>query len=406
MKVLQINSVCGIGSTGRIATDIHNILIRQGHESYIAYGRDLPKNCDNTIKIGTKFDKYTHVANTRIFDKHGFGSKKATLEFIDKVKELDPDIIHLHNIHGYYINIEILFNYLKEANKPVIWTLHDCWSFTGHCAYFDYVDCDKWKTGCFKCPEKKAYPSTLLFDNSQNNYTNKKDIFTGVLNLTLVTPSKWLADLVRKSYLKEYNVEVINNGIDLSVFKPNAGDFRVRHDVEDRYIILGVANIWDRRKGLEYFYKLTEKLNKDEIIVLVGLSNEQLKAVPEGIIGISRTNNINELVDIYSSADVFLNPTLEDNFPTTNLEALACGTPVITFNSGGSAESIDSSTGFICNKGDVNSIINSIKLLKNKKNNITTQKCVGRANNLFNKIDRFNEYVELYNSTLESQGIS
>src|SRR5690554_6445846 len=143
MKVLQVNSVCGIGSTGRIATDINNILIEQGHESYIAYGRDLPKNCENAIRIGTKIDNYTHVAKTRLLDKHGFGSIKATKEFINKVIDINPDIIHLHNIHGYYINIEILFDYLKEANKPVVWTLHDCWSFTGHCSNFDYVGCDK-----------------------------------------------------------------------------------------------------------------------------------------------------------------------------------------------------------------------------------------------------------------------
>jgi putative colanic acid biosynthesis glycosyltransferase len=213
MKVLQINSVCGIGSTGRIATDIHDILIEQGHESYIAYGRDLPKNCENAIRIGTKIDNYTHVAKTRLLDKHGFGSIKATKEFINKVIDINPDIIHLHNIHGYYINIEILFDYLKEANKPVVWTFHDCWSFTGHCAYFDYVGCNKWKTGCYSCPEKKAYPSSLIFDNSKNNYINKKEIFTVVKNLTIVTPSQWLANLVQESFLNEYPVKVINNGI-------------------------------------------------------------------------------------------------------------------------------------------------------------------------------------------------
>ncbi|MBG0764208.1 MAG: glycosyltransferase [Tissierellales bacterium] len=195
MKVLQINSVCGIGSTGRIATDIHNILIDQGHESYIAYGRDLPKNCDNAIRIGTKIDNYTHVLKTRLLDKHGFGSKQATIEFIDKVKKLNPDIIHLHNIHGYYINIEILFDYIKEAKKPVVWTLHDCWSFTGHCSHFDYIGCEKWKTGCFDCPQKHEYPKSLFFDNSNWNYSKKREIFSGIDEMAIVTPSNWLADL-------------------------------------------------------------------------------------------------------------------------------------------------------------------------------------------------------------------
>ena len=220
MKVLQINSVCGIGSTGRIATDIHHILTEQGHESYIAYGRNLPMNCENTIRIGKKFDNYSHVAFTRIYDKHGFGSIKATKEFIEKIKELNPDIIHLHNIHGYYINIELLFDYLKKANKPVVWTLHDCWAFTGHCAHFDYIQCRKWQTGCEKCPQKTSYPSSYIFDHSKENYKKKKEIFTGVNNLIIVTPSKWLANLAKKSFLGDYPIEVINNGIDLDHFKP------------------------------------------------------------------------------------------------------------------------------------------------------------------------------------------
>jgi len=310
MKVLQINSVCGMGSTGRIATDIHNSLIDLGHESYIAYGRDLPKNCDDAIRIGTKFDNYINVAKTRLLDEHGFGSKKATKEFINKVKDINPDIIHLHNLHGYYTNIEVLFNYLKEANKPVVWTLHDCWSFTGHCTYFDYVGCDKWKTGCNSCPEKKAYPSSFIFDNSKNNYINKKEIFTRVKNLTIVTPSQWLANLVQESFLNEYPVKVINNGIDLNTFRPNAGDFRKIFNLNGKFIILGVASVWDRRKGLKYFVELADKLSEDEVIVLVGLTEKQIKKIPKNIIGITRTNNVEELVDIYSSADVFVNPTL------------------------------------------------------------------------------------------------
>ena len=226
MKVLQINSVCGIGSTGRIATDINNILIEQGHESYIAYGRDLPRNCGTSIRIGTKCDNYTHGVLTRVFDKHGFGSRKATQDFIKEVKKLDPDIIHLHNIHGYYINIEILFDYLKEAYKPVIWTLHDCWAFTGHCSYFDYIGCTRWETQCYSCPGKRSYPASAFLDNSKMNYSRKKAIFTGIKNLTIVTPSKWLAGLVKQSYLKKYPVKVINNGIDLEVFRPIKNDLR------------------------------------------------------------------------------------------------------------------------------------------------------------------------------------
>ena len=401
MKVLQINSVCGIGSTGRIATDINNILLDQNHKSYIAYGRELPKNCDDSIKIGTKMDNYTHVVKTRLLDKHGFGSKQATIKFLEKLKILDPDIIHLHNIHGYYINIELLFNYLKEVKKPVVWTLHDCWSFTGHCAYFDYAGCNKWKTECYSCPEKKEYPSSLLVDNSKNNYTRKKEIFTGVKNLTLVTPSRWLANLVQKSFLQDYPIEVINNGIDLNTFRPDKGDFIEEFKLNDKFIILGVASVWDRRKGLKYFIELAEKLDHDETIVLVGLTEEQIKQIPDNIIGVTRTNNVEELVNIYSSADVFVNPTLEDNFPTTNLEALACGTPVITFHTGGSIESVDDATGLIVKEKTSDELYKGICQIKNQKKASYEEACLERARKYYCKVDKYKEYIALYQNILD-----
>lgn len=350
MKVLQINSVCGIGSTGRIATDIHNILIDQGHESYIAYGRDLPKNCDNAIRIGTKIDNYTHVLKTRLLDKHGFGSKQATIEFIDKVKKLNPDIIHLHNIHGYYINIEILFDYIKEAKKPVVWTLHDCWSFTGHCSHFDYIGCEKWKTGCFDCPQKHEYPKSLFFDNSNRNYSKKIEIFSGIDEMAIVTPSNWLADLVRESFLKNYEIETIHNGIDLSVFKPTESDFKQKYKLENKFIILGVSSVWNQRKGFEEYIELSSMLNEDEVIVLVGVSEKQKQDLPKNIVGITKTTDTKELAGIYSNADIFLNLTLEDNYPTVNLEAIACGTPVVTYNSGGAKETVHKLFGQVINK--------------------------------------------------------
>lgn len=402
MKVLQINSVCGIGSTGRIATDIHNILIEQGHESYIAYGRDLPKNCENAIRIGTKIDNYTHVAKTRLLDKHGFGSKKATIEFIDKVKRLDPDIIHLHNIHGYYINIEILFDYLKAANKPVIWTLHDCWSFTGHCSHFDYIGCKKWKTGCFDCPQKQEYPKSVLIDNSEWNYNKKKEIFMGVDNMMLVTPSNWLSNLVGKSFLKDYRIEVINNGIELSFFKPTDNEFRKKYELDDKFIILGVASIWTQSKGINYFLELSTNLKEDEVIVLVGLSNKQLKEIPENIIGISRTNNVEELADIYSSADIFVNPTLEDNFPTVNLEALACGTPVITFETGGSPESINNKTGMVVKERSSVKLYENISNIRVSEKHSYIKECVDRAIKKYDSKLKYEEYISLYNNLVKS----
>lgn len=392
MKILQINSVCGIGSTGRIAIDIHNMLIGQGHESYIAYGRDLPKNCGDSIRIGTKIDNYTHVAKTRLLDKHGFGSKKATIKFIDKAKEFNPDIIHLHNIHGYYINIEILFDYLKKANKPIVWTLHDCWSFTGHCSHFDYIGCEKWRIGCFACPQKKEYPKSLLVDNSKWNFEKKKEFFTGIENLTIVTPSKWLENLVKESFLGEYQIKVINNGIDLEIFKPINSDFRKKNNIVDKYIILGVANIWTKKKGFHYFLQLAKELEENEIIVLVGLTEKQKKTLPSNIIGISRTQNIKELVEIYSAADVFLNPTLEDNFPTVNLEAQACGTPVVTFDTGGSRESVGHHREIVP-QGDIGALRQSG--LSCYDDYILQNECIKRAQQ-YNKKERYKEYINLF----------
>lgn len=398
MRVLQINSVCGIGSTGRIATDIDKLLKEQGHESYIAYGRDLPKNCDTSIRIGNRFDNYMHVAKTRMFDKHGFGSKKATKSLIANIDKLNPDIIHLHNIHGYYINIELLFEYLKKIDKPVIWTLHDCWSFTGHCSCFDYIGCEKWKTGCCGCPQKKSYPSSLFLDNSKENFAMKKEIFTGVNNMTLVTPSKWLADLVKESFLGEYPIKVINNGIDLNVFKPTESNFRERYNLENKFIILGVANIWGERKGYDYFIDLSKKIKEDEVIVMVGVTKRQKNKLPKNIIGITRTNSARELAEIYSAADVFINPTLEDNFPTTNLEALGCGTPVITFNTGGSPECISEGCGFVVEKGNLAELINSIQIIKHKEKVVLSQKYIKHVKKVYDSHYKFDKYLDLYNS--------
>ena len=366
----MINVVCGIRSTGRICTDLADALSKQGHTVKIAYGReDVPdKYKKYAVRIGTDIDVKIHGVQSRIFDNTGFGSKHATHKFIDWVKEFDPDVVHLHNIHGYYINIELLFNYLAKANKRVIWTLHDCWAFTGHCAYFDYAGCDKWEKGCGNCTQKGDYPSSMFFDNSKDNWEKKRRLFTSVKDMTIITPSKWLAELVKKSFLKRFPVKVIHNGIDTSVFKPTPSDFRVKYGLENKKILLGVASVWDRRKGLEDFFKLSKILDNTYKIVLVGLSEKQLKTILDSIIGITRTNSTKELAEIYTAADVFLNLTYEDNYPTVNLEAQACGTPVITYDTGGSPESVPK--GNIVGKGQVHKIIT---LLYNRKIIMTSE---------------------------------
>jgi putative colanic acid biosynthesis glycosyltransferase len=400
MRVLQINTVCGTGSTGRIATDIHNCLVNNGHESYIAYGRGYPRKCNNAIKIGSQWDVYSHVALTRLLDKHGLGSAKATKSLIHHIDSLNPDIIHLHNIHGYYINYEILFEYIKERNRPVVWTLHDCWAFTGHCAHFDFIGCEKWKVQCNICPQTYRYPKSLLRDNSGDNYLRKRRSFTGVNELVLISPSKWLARLVTESFLGEYHIEVIHNGIDVTCFKPIESHFRVKRNLNNKFIILGVANRWEGRKGLRYFVELCEQLEEDEVIVLVGLDKKQLKNLPKKIIGMTRTDSLEELVGIYSAADVFVNPTLEDNFPTTNLEALACGTPVITFDTGGSSESIGQNCGYVVSKGDLEGLVTAIRRVKRHEKLYYRDSCVNHVRENFNKEQIFKKYLKIYENVL------
>lgn len=344
MKILFINMVCGTGSTGKICAELAEKFEKEGHEVKIAYGRHayVPEKYQKyAIRIGTDMGVKLHAVKTRLTDKHGLGSKRATKKFLEWAEEYSPDLLWLHNIHGYYINYEMLFAWIKKhPEMEVKWTLHDCWTFTGHCCYFDMVKCNQWKTLCQKCPQKLSYPATRVFSDCEDNFKRKQKAFTGVKNMTLITPSKWLADLVKQSFLKEYPVEVIYNKIDTNIFKPTPSNFREKYGLKEKKIVLGVASVWEERKGLRDFHKLATMLDDSYAIVLVGLNDKQLKELPKSIIGIKRTNGQKELAEIYTAADVFVNTTYEDNYPTVNLEAQACGTSVITYRTGGSVESV------------------------------------------------------------------
>lgn len=335
MRILFINSVCGIRSTGRICTDLATELEAQGHECKIAYGRvdEVPEKFQKyALRIGTDMDLKLHALKTRLFDRHGFGSKKATKAFLRWADEFDPQLLWLHNLHGYYINIELLFDWIKSRpHMEVKWTLHDCWAFTGHCPHFTVANCSRWKSGCRNCPQKRGYPSSILLDNSRQNYLRKKAAFCGVKSMSLISPSNWLAGLVKQSFLKDYPLEVCYNTVDREVFKPRAGNFRAVHNLEDKKIVLGVSSMWDERKGLYDFFKLADMLSDNWRIVLVGLSDAQLKDLKPNILGFPRTNNTRELAEIYSAADVFFNPSIEETFGMTSLEAMCCGTKAIVY---------------------------------------------------------------------------
>mgnify|MGYP003292828408 CR=1 FL=1 len=334
MKVLQINSVCGIRSTGRICTELADQFIAQGHEVKIGYGREtVPERYQSmAVRIGSDQDVYFSALKSRLLDNEGFNNKKATRRFLQWADTYDPDLLWLHNLHGYYINLELLFQWIKQRpGMQVKWTLHDCWAFTGHCAHFTMVDCKKWKTQCKNCSQKGTYPKGMFLDHSKVNYQKKRQCFLGISDLTIITPSHWLASLVRQSFLKDYPIEVRHHSVDTDVFKPTPGDFRKRYGLENKKIVLGVATAWTKSKGLDDFIALSSKLDDTYKIVLVGIPPNMRSSLPGNILALERTNHTKELAEIYTAADVFVNPSREETFGLTTLEAISCGSKTIVY---------------------------------------------------------------------------
>jgi glycosyltransferase involved in cell wall biosynthesis len=400
--LLQVNVTCNSGSTGRIADEIGRLAMATGWRSYIAYGRGWPNGSDsNTIRIGSPLSIYLHGFATRLFDRHGFSSKHATKQFVKQIENIKPDVILLHNIHGYYINIKILFQFLAKTNVPVVWTLHDCWAMTGHCAFFNYIGCERWIAGCHHCPQKTSYPTSFFLDRSKRNYALKKKLFTSLANMTIVPVSFWLGGLVKKSFLNKYPVRVIQNGIESAVFSPQTeidkDTAMRRYNPGNKCLFLGVASIWSKRKGLEDLVALNRIIDRERYkIIIVGLSKDQIRTLPEEITGIARTENAKELATLYSTADMFLNPTWEDTFPTTNLEALACGTPVVTYRTGGSIESVTDDVGRVVEKGDVAGLYRAVQSIHDRGKAFYAQKCRERALALYDKRKAFQKYIELF----------
>lgn len=405
-KLLQIDSCLGILSTGKITESIAKLAMAQGWDCHIMHGaRYVGKTIQHHYQVSSLIGEYLHYAESLLLDRHGLGSRLATKRIISKIKEIKPDIVQLHCLHGYYINYKYLFEYLTQTNIPIVWTFHDCWAFTGHCTYFDFVGCERWKTECYSCIQKHQYPKGILFDRSRKNYLDKKTLFNSVKNLTIVPVSYWLGDLVKQSFLNKYPIHVIQNGIDIDAFSP-CDDFEPilkKYEMIGKRILLGVASTWDSRKGLDDFIRLFSLLDKNYQIVLVGLSQSQVDNLPVGIIGLRRTESVKQLAQFYSLADVFVNPTYEDTFPTTNLEALACGTPVITYRTGGSVESVSEDVGKVVAKGNIEQLRNAIlEVISIGKTNYRDS-CRERAVSLYNKDDRFREYLNLFHDLLKKE---
>ena len=398
MKVLQINSVCGIRSTGRICTDLAQVLEQQGHACRIAYGREtVPAQYRRfAVRIGNELGVRLDGVQTRLFDNAGFHSAAATKRFLAWVKEYDPDVIHLHNLHGYYIHIGLLFEYLKESGKPVVWTLHDCWPFTGHCAHFAAQGCQKWQRECNKCPLRGEYPASLFFDNSRNNYRRKKDLFKGLAQMQIVTPSDWLGNCIGQSFLGNYPVTTIRNGVDLSLFRAEKSEFIHRYGLETKRIVLGVASAWSKHKGLDAFYRLAELLGEGYQVVLVGLTPAQMETVPSNVLGIQRTDSIQELAQIYAAAYVHVSMSREETMGMTLIEANACGTPVIVFDSTALPEIVTQKTGVVLQEHTAEAVAEVLRETDFSKEKYAAA-CISHAQG-FAKNEMYAKYIELYRS--------
>lgn len=391
--LLQINSVAGYGSTGKIADQIGQLAINNGWSSHIAFGRKKGKSSSNLWRIGSTTSVYLHGFESLMLNRHGLASRTETRNFLRTVEtQIKPDLIHLHNLHGYYLNYPVLFKWLKEWGGPVVWTLHDIWPLTGHCALFGQKECDNLSTGCKKCGYKHSYPRTLTSICTSRNFDLKKKIFTSLTNLTLVPVSNWLDSMVQQSPLSKFNSIVIHNGININTFKP------LYNQANTKPYILGVANVWLKSKGLYDFFELRKILPKNIGITLVGLTQKQINSLPQGITGITRTQNQTELAQIYSNAIALINPTYADSYPTVNLEAMACGTPVITYKTGGSPEPIVHGTGAVVEKGDIQALAENIA---NINNIADREKCRSNAVTNFNNHSCFEKYIALYNHLIQ-----
>lgn len=396
MKVYFINMFCGVGSTGNIVTQLLQMVRQGGGTGKVAYGPGPAKGIsgEEGFQVTGKKQYYLHNLLARLTDREGLYSTAQTKALVEDIRKFDPDVIHLHNLHGHYVNYEVLFDYLSQANKPVVWTLHDCWSMTGHCAHFASAGCEQWKTQCLDCSQLHRYPQCIGHGDVKRNYQRKKAAFTGVSNLTIVTPSHWMAEVTGQSYLRDYPVRVIHTGINLSVFRPAPSDFRKKYGCEDTFVLLGVAFGWTRAKGLDVFIELAKRLDSRFRIVLVGTSDEVDRELPSNIISIHRTENQKELAEIYTAADLLVNPTREEVLGLVNVEALACGTPVVTFRTGGSPECIDESCGSVVEADDLEALLQEIHRIRDTRP-YSGEACRKRAEG-FDAQDRFREYIQLY----------
>lgn len=396
--LLQINTTCNTGSHGRLAELIGAAAIAHGYRSVIAYGRGEGDSVSETVRISSIADRYLHALETRLLDRHGLGSRYATHSFIKTIERFAPDIIQLHNIHGYYLNYLMLFNALKRLGRPVVWTMHDCWPLTGHCAHFASSGCDKWQTECQVCPQLHTYPASFLTDRSNRNFRDKRRAFSLPDRLRIVAVCQWQAELVQRSHLSQRPLNVIHNGIDTQLYKPYDAS---RHD-SARYVVLCVANIWNHWKGYDDIERIRALLSRDYEIRVVGLTPKQGATSSSGITNLGCISDPAELARIYSAADVFVNLSYDDTYPTTLLESLSCGTPVVTYDAGGCGEAFDSRTGIVVPRGNVSLAAEGIKeICRALSGRFSKDQCRSYALTHHSIEDCVKSYMQLYSDMLQ-----
>lgn len=402
-KLIQINTVSNFGSTGKIMEAIGLISQEFGWQAKIATGgRYKNPSALESYQISSIKENYLSALHSLLTDRHGFANRVETKRFVAWLQSEAPDIIHLHNIHSYVLNIEILFSFLKQSNIPVIWTLHDCWPFTGHCSHFIDVNCNRWQTGCHDCPKRTVFPKSVLFDNSKRNYADKKRIFNGLNNLHIVTVSKWLGDCARKSFLGSYPVTVIANGVDLNIFKPRPSNKKAEYSLEGRKILMGVSTDWCKAKGLEDFIQLRSQLPDQYAIVLVGVRAKQVQELSEtGIICVERTDSEEELAHWYNAADVVLNISYAETFGLPIAEGYACGKPAVVYDNTALSELITPDVGFKVPTGNINELVFAIQAITDKGLDKFVAPCRERAENLYDKEKNYMKYIQLYDNYLK-----
>ncbi len=397
MKIAQINATCGVGSTGKICSSVAALLSSQHVDNVVLYSQNTTQD-PHGILYGKPLEIKADALKARLFGNYGFQSKVATKRLIAELERYSPDVVHVHNIHSHNADLDKLFSWFRAHHTKIVWTFHDCWAFTGYCMHYDMIGCDKWKTQCDRCPQKTCYSWTA--DRSRWIFEKKRELFSD-LDLTIVTPSQWLADQVKQSFLQEYPTHVIQNGIDLAVFRPQSSDIRQRLDCADKRLVLGVAFGWDRRKGLDVFLELAKRLDDRYQIVLVGVDEKVEKQLPSNIRTIRRTQDQQELAQLYTAADVLVNPTREDTYPTVNMEALACGTPVVTFRTGGSPEMLNEACGVVVEKNDVDGIEQAIHRVCEQSADMR-EACLAKAAE-FDQNRCFEKYTALYQEVLHER---